>query len=385
MSDTSSKYYTLVMSNWVGEDIKNLARGFSKVQMDTDDASAKIQSMTNQMETLETENTALKNAVNLLTNKITELSEIIDNLPSGGGGAPKAPWVLVAAADAPADVKAYADFVCDGTQDWVEIMAAINKCATNSNYSMVQFSKGTFNLDMVPGPVLARIVVNNPNISVIRGMGMDETILIIEQAGGMEGYGQIELHNSNDFTLTVSHMQFVRRWTESVQVLGDNIVIENCKFRRSSNSRVNHVVIRGSNNTVRNCVLYDAATCIKVQGNNNRVSDNTIELRNPSGSAEYLIDVSSGMYHTVERNRIQCGYGASGAGIYGIYNSTDRAVIWGNYCWISAPNNGCYGIQNNGNDCVIANNDVTRMKADNPSTGYSNYGSNVQTLGGNAQ
>lgn len=56
----------------------------------------------------------------------------------------RAATFVVAASDAPAKIKAAADYVCDGTADQVEINAAL--AALNADWGMVLLTEGTFNV-----------------------------------------------------------------------------------------------------------------------------------------------------------------------------------------------------------------------------------------------
>jgi hypothetical protein len=98
-----------------------------------------------------------------------------------GGGSSLDEWddmattLLVAASDAPADVKTAANYVCDGTADNVEIQAAITAAISSSK--RVQLSMGTFqlaaqiNLDGVDD-------VDAEHDIYFRGCGPSNTILV---------------------------------------------------------------------------------------------------------------------------------------------------------------------------------------------------------------
>lgn len=60
-------------------------------------------------------------------------------IPTGRGAT-----YVVAASDAPAQVKAQADYICDGTNDQVEIQAAIDACPATGG--VVELSTGTFSV-----------------------------------------------------------------------------------------------------------------------------------------------------------------------------------------------------------------------------------------------
>lgn len=68
--------------------------------------------------------------------------------PPGTGGASNAlsEYILVASTDAPANLKARANYVCDGTNDHTEINNAITDAATSPYYTSVQLSGGHFTI-----------------------------------------------------------------------------------------------------------------------------------------------------------------------------------------------------------------------------------------------
>jgi hypothetical protein len=85
-------------------------------------------------------------------------SDLIDTIPARYFG------YLVAASDAPADVKNQADYVCDGVADNVEIQAAIDALASGGS---VVLSPGTF--------TLAATVTLGANVRMV-GQGRSTTI-----------------------------------------------------------------------------------------------------------------------------------------------------------------------------------------------------------------
>lgn len=71
----------------------------------------------------------------------------------GGGGSTAAAAVLVASKDMPLAIKNAADYVCDGTNDEVEINSAIAAAAGQGGRGKVQLTGGVFNLS---GSILVR-------------------------------------------------------------------------------------------------------------------------------------------------------------------------------------------------------------------------------------
>ena len=81
------------------------------------------------------------------------------------------PAIIIAAADAPAEVKAAADVVCDGVDDNVEIQAALDAGRP------VVLSEGTFWID---GHVGQRVLM--PSGSALRGQGPQQTVIRLQPA-----------------------------------------------------------------------------------------------------------------------------------------------------------------------------------------------------------
>lgn len=76
--------------------------------------------------------------------------------------------MVVASNDAPDSVKMLADYVCDGTADQVEILAAIADLVSTGDGGTIELTEGTY--------VLAADVILNDNIAIV-GRGAGSTIL----------------------------------------------------------------------------------------------------------------------------------------------------------------------------------------------------------------
>jgi hypothetical protein len=91
-------------------------------------------------------------------------------------------WHIVAASDASAAEKADADVVCDGTNDQVEIAAALN------NFENVMLSTGTFSID-------SALSISNRSGRRFVGQGMDATVLEINNSStGLSFQGTLHIH-----------------------------------------------------------------------------------------------------------------------------------------------------------------------------------------------
>jgi hypothetical protein len=107
-------------------------------------------------------------------------------LPStggGGGGSGAVYYLLVASSDAPADVKAGAHYVCDGTGDQAEINAAIAAAQTEGG-GIVQLSVGSFYL---ASPVVINGTVDEDNPQTVTLAGCGEHVTMLRPATNTNG------------------------------------------------------------------------------------------------------------------------------------------------------------------------------------------------------
>ncbi|MEU6376823.1 hypothetical protein [Streptomyces sp. NPDC046909] len=104
---------------------------------------------------------------------------------SGGGGSQAYTKLIhvVASATAPADVRAAATYLCDGTADQVQIQQAIDD-AQDEGGGIVQLSVGNFNLT-APVQINGTANVDDPLTVILRGCGKNATTLV--PASGQNG------------------------------------------------------------------------------------------------------------------------------------------------------------------------------------------------------
>lgn len=109
---------------------------------------------------------SLQTQLNSLQSQVTALSAIA----TGGSY-----YRLIAASDSSADVKSKADYVCDGSQDQVEIQTAINAAQLEGG-GVIQLSEGSFNLS---SPIIINGTTNedNPLTVTLKGCGEFATYL----------------------------------------------------------------------------------------------------------------------------------------------------------------------------------------------------------------
>lgn len=119
-----------------------------------------------QLSSTSTTVTSLQTQLTSLQNQVTALTAIA----TGGSY-----FRLIAAADASADVKDKADYVCDGVQDQVEIQTAINAAQLEGG-GVIQLSEGSFSLTT---PIIINGTTNedNPLTVTLKGCGEFATYL----------------------------------------------------------------------------------------------------------------------------------------------------------------------------------------------------------------
>ena len=300
------------------------------------------------------------------------LKSYFDSLYSFGG----AMSVTVAAADAPDDVKARADYVCDGTDDDVEIQAAIDEVGGG----LVQLSQGTFSIG-------ASIELDDN--TTLQGAGKNSTILTLANDTDEDVLRSPSDADSHVFFVTIRglaiygnsannsqgrgiYMRFAHTWLiedvfiketaeHGVDVVGDNSnialnnVFRNCRIQDTASGQYNLVMgAFAPNNHILNCIfgsstgeaavglLNDEITIvgchvsgggtngIKISGSNNIVMGNFVEASATDGI--YISDNVGG--NRIEGNVVfNSGFGGASGTYAGIRVAGDDNVLVGNQCF----------------------------------------------------
>ncbi len=117
--------------------------------------------------------------------------------PTSGSG--QRDCLLIAASNAPASLKATADYVCDGTSDQVEINAALTSAAYTDNgglnWAKVQLSGGTFSISSPIQMQTGTWLCGSGHLTILESSG-----------AGMNGRGVIELKDKDVFLSSVSNL-----------------------------------------------------------------------------------------------------------------------------------------------------------------------------------
>lgn len=142
------------------------------------------------------------------------------------------PTLLVAATDAPARVKAIAQYLCDGTTDQTEILQAV--AALPSGGGTVLLSEGTFSIDAV---------LTNPFVSglTLRGQGRDVTV--IKLANGANS--RLITHSTAVSNVTLADL--------TIDLNGSNQSDGAARDDRSGLHLINVTGLQLLNSTIKNC------------------------------------------------------------------------------------------------------------------------------------
>ena len=183
---------------------------------------------------------------------------------------------VIAASDAPAHVKAQADYVCDGTADDVQIQAVIDAVNASGIRGSVQLLGETFycsarlnaksKVDMF-GPSEILVVTNN-NVSALDVDGITNALWrdITVRRQGAPGADQrcVEIHGATDETFKMENCRFFNEiaalsscWGIRIY-LGSPILI-NCEGKGGGTSGTG-IRISGTAPTLINCRGYGADT-----------------------------------------------------------------------------------------------------------------------------
>lgn len=109
---------------------------------------------------------------------------------------------VVAAADASADVRAAARYVCDGTADQVQIQAAIDAAKADGG-GIVQLSGGTFNLAAALS-ITGNTDEDNADTTTLRGVGAQATTLVMASSVNGVELTNWAMANIEDLGIVVS-------------------------------------------------------------------------------------------------------------------------------------------------------------------------------------
>lgn len=339
-------------------------------------------------------------------------------LKSNGSGAPvwgtetpqKNVFITVAASTAPDDVKASADYVCDGVADDVEINAALKqKLNTNSSESqgkIVLLSTGTFNITKTIEITGAEATTPYPGGGSHTLMGAGNGTIIKRNFAGkttrphsinLDSGAMISLHPANtegrdccicNLVMDCGYDEFYDADTSpyidgiSYHRIGSKIIVDNVCFKNYETA----IFALYGNINITNCTfvashtgcyafksLQDANGKLHLEFNSNSANGNVIDIklsdRNGTSSGDSTTN-SSEIYITKSTfNYIDIqGYNLAGTSLKGTkvfllnntysgfnYNYTIKDV----YCLILANNIISYGqCLTNNTFCLVCNNIV---------------------------
>ena len=140
---------------------------------------------------------------------------------TGSGATPRAPHVVVASADAPATLKAIADYVCDGTADQVEINAAITAAAVlqSRNALMPAGAQQIGKVYLTGGRFSCSASIQIRTGVHLQGSGWGTEL----RAVGVTEAGLIRNADPNDHAFLISDMYLYGNWSSGGTCSGIDI------------------------------------------------------------------------------------------------------------------------------------------------------------------
>lgn len=229
---------------------------------------------------------------------------------AGGSGTYTNVAVVVASSDAPAAVKASADFVCDGTADQTEINAAIDKAAPlnarNANMpagaqqrGTVQLTGGRFNIS---APILCRTAVT------VRGMGFGTEV----RAVANNGTGVFTLAAPSDHLCMITDLYIEGNYGSggTCNAIDFDMTSSGSTSTYPSSSPdsyhyIKDLFINGFSGGTRHGVYLHAASTANNRGN----IVTGLQVRNISGNGIYFVSASDSFISNCHVGTVAgCGY-----------------------------------------------------------------------------
>lgn len=232
----------------------------------------------------------------------TRLAYIEDGIedhthPGEGGGPGGGRALLVAASDSHADTQTNADYVCDGTDDQVEIEAAYADLATSGG--VLFLSEGTFSISAeitvdlnsasdlefrgvaapspwypIPGTVLQRSSGSTESILFLNARDLTLTNILFDDASS----DPTSLVRSSNGLLHIRDCAF-NTGTRSIEMTGTDALVDRCYF---SGGEANvHIGTGCYEVTVKDCYFWSGGAseyCVEI-ATANRFSETLVQIR----------------------------------------------------------------------------------------------------------
>lgn len=249
------------------------------------------------------------------------------------------------------------DYLCDGTDDQVEINTAIQ--ALPDAGGEVIILDGTYN-------ITAKININKSNVS-IRGNG-DATVLKKMYNGNFVSDGVIMLDSINNCTIENLKIDGNRSAYNLTNGCSSIFLKSSCENNIINSKCINNAVygIYLSSSSNRNRIIGNAGTTNERFIYLNYSDNNTISANNAHSNSRHSIYLNNSANNTIIGNNCKDYYGI-------FFDQSNKNTITGNIC-----NNGYTGIKIAGNNNTITGNTCN----DNNYYGIRmNYGSNNTIVG----
>jgi hypothetical protein len=255
---------------------------------------------------------------------------------------PRIPTVYVCASNSPAELKAIAQYVCDGHDDVVEINQAIQYLAGTASKGLVQLEAGTFVAD---GDVLNDIILSS-NVT-ISGRGVS-TILLVN--GGRPGDITAPIYGNGAINAVLENLVIDGDYTLTQNFASitncNNLIIRNCRFINPSYGSV--TISNGNNIKITDNYIEGimGVSSLNIIGLTDSIISNNTLAADPSVGAGIGISISAGSGIILNKNITRGAYQR------GIRSTASKSIISNNTC-----NNGAnYGFDISGASNTIVGN-----------------------------
>lgn len=264
------------------------------------------------------------------------------------------------------------DYLCDGTDDYIEIEQAISYAYSNGG-GIVQVMPGTYTIENVNVPSNVSIIGSGIDSTIFRGTSGNVDLFI---SGNYPNIGNCSNVVLRDFSIEGHSSAFTGSGT-NVFYGGENIKILNVKindcygtgmlFRNVSNSYIENSIF--TNNGADGIYLYDGSNSNKIDSNyveNNNFGIGVMGWETPGQNESRENNVHD---NTIYQNAF--------SGIYIVQNSNNN-IINNNYV-IENIQHGIY-LYNGVNGTCVSENQLIRNSYTNPNL-YDGIRINANALG----
>jgi len=248
--------------------------------------------------------------------------------------------MLVAASDAPSDIKRIADYRCSGTDDHVQINEAIQ--ALPASGGIVHLSVGDFDIGSVSGASNYYGILIDDSNTTLEGSGWGTRLILNDDAGDNTGVVRVSGDGIGHITIRDLYIN----GNSSNQTDTANFDTCGIKVLKTSTAEMHNV-------TVENCFIEDCTDlCVMMNGEYMKVMNNTFGdadhdvvefLVGPAmahgnyfyidGSSSYILGSDNADDVVFSNNVVYLASTASIKWVYGFWKNNARNVLADNYIY----------------------------------------------------